>query len=305
MAAVEAVAEVRYTDADGLPDVLQGADALFVWDFLSDAVEGAWHTADSLRWIHIAGAGVDKLLFDGLVSSDVPLTNSRGVFDSSIAEYVLGSVLAFAKDLPHSMELQRQRRWQHRETERVAGRNALVVGTGPIGAAAARLLRAAGMLVSGIGRHGRENDPDFGTVHPSEELHRHLPDADFVVALAPLTEQTKGMFDASAFSAMKSSARLINVGRGALVVTSDLVDALREGEIAGAALDVFESEPLAEDSPLWAMPGVLVSPHMSGDFIGWKTALAEVFVDNFQRWVDGDRLHNVVDKRRGYVPSSR
>lgn len=305
MESVEEAAEVRYADADGLADALPGADVLFVWDFLSDAVEGAWHAADNLRWVHIAGAGVDKLLFPELVTSDVTLTNSRGVFDSSIAEYVLGAVLAFAKDMPHSWELQRERRWQHRETERIGGRSALVVGTGPIGAAAARALSAAGMRVSGIGRHARTGDPDFGTVHSSDELTRHLPDADFVVALAPLTEQTNGMFDARAFAAMKPSARLINVGRGALVVTSDLVAALRQGELAGAALDVFETEPLPEDSPLWTMPGVLVTPHMSGDFLGWKTALAELFVENFRLWVAGERVPHIVDKQRGYVPSGR
>jgi phosphoglycerate dehydrogenase-like enzyme len=305
MEPVEDAAEVRYADADGLADALSGADALFVWDFLSDAVEEAWHAADSLSWVHIAGAGVDKLLFRGLVTSDVTLTNSRGVFDSSIAEYVLGAVLAFAKDMPRSWELQRERRWQHRETERICGRSALVVGTGPIGAAAARALRAAGMHVSGIGRHARTDDPDFGAVHSSEELTRHLPDADVVVALAPLTEQTNGMFDARAFAAMKSSARLVNVGRGALVVTSDLVEALRQGEIAGAALDVFETEPLPEDSPLWTMPGVMISPHMSGDFLGWKTALAELFVEDFRLWLAGEQVPHVVDKRRGYVPSGR
>lgn len=302
MEPVEAAATVRYTDAAGLGDALRGADALFMWDFLSDALESAWPSADVLRWLHIASAGVDKLLFPGLVSSDVVLTNSRGIFEDSIAEYVLGIILAFAKDLPGTLDAQRETHWRHRETERVAGREVLIAGTGPIGRSVARMLRAVGMRVSGIGRTRRENDPDFGIVHPSDELTAHLSTADFVVALAPLTEQTRGMFDTSAFRAMSRNARLINVGRGALVVTSDLVRALHEGEIAGAALDVFESEPLAPESPLWSMRNVLVSPHMSGDFIGWRTALAELFVDNFARWRAGNRLRNVVDKRLGYVP---
>ena len=303
MRAVETDAVVRYTDAAGLAEALSGADALFVYDFLSTAVPGAWHAADRLRWLHMASAGVDPVLFPGLRESDVVLTNSRGVFDDAIAEYVLGVVLTFAKGFARSLDLQRESRWLHRESERVAGREALVVGTGPIGCAIARLLRAAGMRVSGAGRRARHGDPDFGEVCDTAQLARHLPWADYVIAVAPLTEQTKGMFDARAFAAMKSSARFVNVGRGELVVTSDLVAALASGLIAGAALDVFETEPLPPDSPLWTMPDVLVSPHMSGDFVGWRNALVEVFADNFRRWRAGEPLRNVVDKSLGYVPS--
>lgn len=304
MELIEQAATVRYTDEQGLADALRGADILFVYDFLSKAVPDAWQAADRLRWLHIASAGVDPVMFPALRESDVVLTNSRGVFDDSIAEYVLAVVLAFGKDLARSIRLQEERTWLHRESERIAGSSALVVGTGPIGRAIARLLRAAGLRVSGVGRTAREGDPDFGTVHASAELTRHLPDADFVVAVAPLTEQTKGMFDAAAFAAMKRGARLINVGRGELVVTSDLVEALRAGQLAGAALDVFETEPLPQGSPLWTMENVLVSPHMSGDFVGWRNALVEVFADNFTRWREGRPLRNVVDKRLGYVPSN-
>lgn len=303
MRAIEAEAVVRYTDAAGLADALSGADAFFVYDFLSTAVPGAWHAADRLRWLHIASAGVDPVLFPGLQESDVVLTNSRGVFDGAIAEYVLGVVLAFAKDFARSWDLQRQRQWKHRESERISGRRVLVVGTGPIGRSIARMLRAAGMSVAGVGRRAREGDPDFGDVYASSELSRHLPGADYVVAVAPLTEQTKGMFDAEAFAAMKPGSRFVNVGRGELVVTSDLIGALRDGSLAGAALDVFDTEPLPAENPLWTMENVLISPHMSGDFVGWRNTLVEVFADNFRRWRTGESLRNVVDKQLGYVPS--
>ncbi|MER6664016.1 D-2-hydroxyacid dehydrogenase [Amycolatopsis japonica] len=303
MRAIEAEAVVRYTDAAGLADALSGADAFFVYDFLSTAVPGAWQAADRLRWLHIASAGVDPVLFPGLQESDVVLTNSRGVFDGAIAEYVLGVVLAFAKDFARSWDLQKQRQWKHRESERISGRRVLVVGTGPIGRSIARTLRAAGMSVAGVGRRPREGDPDFGEVYASSELSRHLPGADYVVAVAPLTEQTKGMFDAEAFAAMKPGSRFVNVGRGELVVTSDLIGALRDGSLAGAALDVFDTEPLPAESPLWTMENVLISPHMSGDFVGWRNTLVEVFADNFRRWRAGEPLRNVVDKQLGYVPS--
>nr|WP_037307630.1 D-2-hydroxyacid dehydrogenase [Saccharomonospora viridis] len=301
---IERSATVRYTDADGLPDALRGADALFVWDFRSRAVPDAWHAADRLRWLHVASAGVDPVLFPELRDSDVVLTNSRRVFDSAIAEYVLGLVIAFAKDFAGSLRLQQQRIWRHRETERVAGTSALVVGTGPIGRAIASLLRAVGVQVTGAGRRARGNDPDFGTVVSSEELTRHLGEFDVVIAVAPLTEQTRGMFDARAFAAMRPGARFINVGRGELMVTDDLISALRAGQLSGAALDVFEQEPLPQDSPLWTMENVLISAHMSGDFVGWRNALVEVFTDNFLRWREGRELRNVVDKQLGYVPST-
>jgi phosphoglycerate dehydrogenase-like enzyme len=304
MHSIEQAAEVRYTDADGLPDALRGADALFVYDFLSDALPAAWHAADRLRWLHIASAGVDPVMFPGMRDSDVVLTNSRGVFDDSIAEYVLGVILTFAKDLAGSLRLQQQARWQHRETERIAGRHVIVVGTGPIGRSIARMLRAAGMAVSGAGRTARDADPDFGTVHASAELAEHVGEADYVVAVAPLTEQTRNMFDARVFAAMSPAARFVNVGRGELVVTGDLVHALRAGEISGAALDVFDTEPLPIDNPLWSMDNVLVSPHMSGDVVGWRNELVAVFADNFRRWRAGEPLRNVVDKQLGYVPSN-
>ncbi len=303
MRAIEAEAVVRYTDAAGLADALSGADVFFVYDFLSTAVPGAWHAADRLRWLHIASAGVDPVLFPGLQESDVVLTNSRGVFDGAIAEYVLGVVLTFAKDFARSWDLQKQRQWKHRESERISGRRVLVVGTGPIGRSIARMLRAAGMSVAGVGRRPRAGDPDFGDVYASSELSRHLPGADYVVAVAPLTEQTKGMFDAEAFGVMKPGSRFVNVGRGELVVTSDLIGALRDGPLGGAALDVFDTEPLPADSPLWTMENVLISPHMSGDFVGWRNTLVEVFADNFRRWRAGEPLRNVVDKQLGYVPS--
>jgi phosphoglycerate dehydrogenase-like enzyme len=305
MEAAEGLARVRYVRETELAQALPGADVLFMWDFLSDALAGAWPESGGPRWVHIASAGVDRLMFPGLIHSDTVVTNSRGVFDEPIAEYVLGLVLAFAKDLHTTLRLQGERRWRHRETERITGARALVVGTGPIGRAIGRRLSAAGLAVSGAGRTAREADPDLGVVHPMERLGEALAAADYVVLAAPLTPQTRGMIDAAALQRMRPSARLVNVGRGGLVAEDDLVEALRAGRIAGAALDVFEDEPLKESSPLWEMPGVIVSPHMSGDVIGWRDELVRLFADNLGRYVSGRPLRNVVDKRLGYVGSER
>ena len=301
MTRIEQLADVRYATEDELASALPGADVLFVWDFRSEAVQAAWPAADSLRWMHAASAGVDRMLFPELVDSGVVLTNSRGVFDRPMAEYVLATVLSFAKDLHTSVRLQDRKQWQHRETERVAGKRALVVGTGPIGRAIAAQLSAAGLSVTGAGRRARTGDPDFGTVHCSDELHPVLGEFDYVVLAAPLTEQTRGLVDARALARFKPTARLINVGRGELVVQDELVEALSAGQLSGAALDVFDTEPLPATSPLWEMPEVLVSPHMSGDTVGWTDELVELFLTNLRGYVEGAWPHNVVDKQRGYV----
>ncbi|WP_243787784.1 D-2-hydroxyacid dehydrogenase [Saccharopolyspora gloriosae] len=301
MDSIARVAELRPTTEDDLAAALPGADVLFVWDFRSDAVAEAWRHADSLRWVHAASAGVDRLLFPDLLHSEVALTNSRGVFDGPMGEYVLATVLTFAKDLHTSLRLQDRKQWHHRETERIAGKHALVVGTGPIGRAIAAQLTAAGLHVHGAGRVARHDDPDFATVHASDELTAVLGEYDYIVLAAPLTDQTHGLIDATALTAVKPTARLINVGRGELIVQPDLVEALEAGNLAGAALDVFDTEPLPETSPLWEMPNVLISPHMSGDTLGWTTELVELFLENLRSYAQDGALRNVVDKQRGYV----
>ncbi|MFE2087577.1 D-2-hydroxyacid dehydrogenase [Streptomyces sp. NPDC057582] len=290
---------IRSVDEAGLAAELPHADALLVWDFTSDAVRAAWPgDGPRPRWVHTASAGVDRLLCPELAGSDTVLTNARGIFEQPIAEYVLGLVLAFAKDVPGTLELQRRRRWHHRESQQLAGTRAVVVGAGPIGREITRLLDALGVQVALVGRTARR------TIHGADDLDRLAALADWVICAAPLTERTRGMFDARFFGLMQPSARFINVGRGPMVVEDDLADALRRRWIAGAALDVFQHEPLAPGSELWDVPGLIVSPHMSGDTVGWRDRLGEQFVEMYERWAAGEPLPNVVDKRRGYVPSS-
>ncbi len=294
--------EFRYCDATGLADAVDGARALLLWDFFSTAVRDVWSRAGSLEWIHVTAAGVDTLLFDELRDSDVVVTNARGVFDRPIAEYVLGAVLAHAKDSQVSFDLQRQHEWRHRETRSILGATALVVGTGGIGREIARLLRAAGLEVRGIGRVASEDDPDFGAVAASKDLASEVGWADHLVLAAPLTEATRGLVDERVLSAMKSDAHLVNVARGPIVDEPALLDALLHRRIGAATLDVFATEPLPTDHPLWTAPGVTVTAHMSGDVVGWRDTLARQFATNVQLWLTGEPLLNVVDKKLGYVP---
>lgn len=302
MEALKARAEVRFAcDEQTLQQTLPGTDVMMVTDFRTEALAAAWGCADRLKWIHATSAGVDALMFPALIDSEVVVTNARGIFDRTIAEYVLCTILMFAKDFPRSLRLQLEHRWQHRDTERAEGKQVLVVGAGSIGRQIARLVRAAGLNPHGVARTPRYDDPDFIAVHGNEHLHEQLALADFVVIATPLTPQTEGLFDRKAFAAMRPSARLINIGRGPVVNTADLLTALENGDIAGAALDVFEEEPLPADHPLWDRDDVIMTPHMSGDFIGWHRALTDQFLENFDRWHRGQDVFNQVDKKLGYA----
>jgi len=278
-----------------LRDGLTRADILVVTDFRTELLRNVWPDRHQIDWLHATSAGVDALMFPQLLSSSIQVTNARGVFNRGIAEYVLGAILMFAKDTLNNLRYQRRHEWHHRETELVRGSVALIVGAGSIGREVASLLTCLGMRVLGTDLAARE-DEFFEAVRPNDELFDLLPEADYVIINAPLTSQTRGLFNRETLARMKSSAYLINVGRGPVVRTDDLVAALQGGEIAGAALDVFEVEPLPEDNPLWDLPQVMISAHMAGDHIGWRRALGEQFVANFRRWQAGEELFNIVDK---------
>ncbi|WP_020123299.1 D-2-hydroxyacid dehydrogenase [Streptomyces canus] len=290
-------ARIEHADGTTLAERLPSADVLLVWDFASTAVRDAWPgEGPRPRWVHTASAGVDHLMCPELAVSDTVVTNARGVFDQPIAEYVAALVLTMAKDLPRTLELQREGVWRHRESQRVAGTRACVVGSGPIGRAIVSMLKALGITTALVGRRPRTG------IHGPDDLDRLMARADWVIAAAPLTAETHGMFDARRFGMMQPSARFINIGRGQLVVEEALVEAVSKRWIAGAALDVFDTEPLPPESPLWRVPGLIVSPHMSGDTVGWRDELGTQFVELYDRWEAGRSLPNVVDKKRGYVP---
>lgn len=289
--------------ASQLVRVLPDASIVLLWDFGSTLLREHFDRARDLRWVHVAGAGVDAVMTAEIASSDVLVTNARGVFNQSIAETVVAMMLMFAKDMFTTITLQAQRTWIHRDTEMLAGQTALVVGAGEIGRAIARSIGGLGVKVTGVATSERE-DRELGPVRSVEELDSLLPGADFVILVVPLTDLTRGMIGSEQLARMKTTARLVNVGRGQLVDEDALIAALRSGSIAGAALDVFQTEPLPQDSPLWTMPNVMVSPHMSADFHGWLEALADQFFDNLGRWLDGRPLLNVVDKKLGYVPGN-
>ncbi len=291
-------------DEESIERALAEAEILFAWNFASgDWFPRTFAAARSLRWIHTAGVGVEPLLTPELVAGPVVVTNSGGVYEQTMAEYAVMLMLQFAKDAVRTWADQRARVWNRRRADTLEGRTVLIVGAGAIGRRIARLCRAFEMETIGVARTGRPGDNDFGSIHAVADLPAVLPRADYVVLVAPLTPATQGLIGRRELDSMKPGARLLNLGRGALVDESALLGALREGRLAGAALDVYREEPLPPDHELWAMPNVIVSPHMSGDVADTHARFVRSFLDNLDLWRKGLPLRHVVDKRLGFRPS--
>lgn len=263
--------------------------------------------ATRLRWIHSTAASATHVLFPALVESDVVVTNARGLHADAMAEHALGVMLAFVRKLHHARDAQRARVWAQESMSAdapafgsLAGATLGLVGLGAIGSALASRARALGMRVHAVRRHPAADPAPAHEQWPVSRLHDLLAESDWVVVVAPHTSATEGLFGAAEFDRMKPGARFVNLGRGALVDEAALVAALRSGKLAGAALDVFEEEPLPPASPLWDFPEVILTPHISG--LGpryWERAMDQ-FTDNLRRYLACEPLANVVDKRAGY-----
>ena len=291
-------------DMDSVRAHIVTAEVVFHYGSPRHALRDTWSDAGSLRWVHVGGVGVDWALFPALIGSEVTVTNSRGIFDVTLPEYTLALMLALAKDVPGTVAAQQREQWHHRLQQRLAGGRAVIVGAGSIARSTARMLRAMGLEVTLVGRSERQGDPGEGRIRAVADLHELLPDADWLVVVVPLTRATRGLIGAPELALLPAGARLLNVGRGPVVIEAALVEALHSGALAGAALDVFETEPLPQGHPLWSLPNVLVSPHIGGDVVDTPAAFTESFLANLVRYQAGEPLHDIVDKRLGYAPSS-
>ena len=284
---------------------LAQAEVMFAWNFADGAVfEKTFAAARHLRWIHAAGVGVEPLLFPEVIASQVVVTNAGGVYEQTMAEYALMLMLQMAKDAVHTWEDQRAHHWNRRRADTLQGRTVLIVGAGSIGRAIARLARALEMITIGVARSPRPGDAEFEVIHGASELSAVVDRADYVVLVAPLTAATAGIVDHEVLWRMKPTAQLINLGRGGLLDEGALLEALRTKRIAGAALDVYWEEPLPPTHPLWDLPNVIVSPHMSGDVSDTHQRFVRSFLDNLYRWQANLPLHHVVDKTLGFRASA-
>jgi len=260
--------------------------------------------ATQLKWVHSLSAGVEKLMFPAFANSAVPLTNARGVFKRSLAEFVVLGMLYFTKRVRRLVDNQRANKWDNFYTEFINNKVMGIVGFGEIGRECALLAKPLGVKIYATRRNPGKSSSDavLDKIFPADKLHDMLHEVDFVVAAAPLTPETRHLVSTAAFAAMKPTAIVMNVGRGPVIHETALIQALQANKIAGAALDVFEVEPLPAESPLWAMENVLISPHCTDRTVNpdWLDLSMQCFVENFWRFTKGEALENVVDKKAGY-----
>jgi phosphoglycerate dehydrogenase-like enzyme len=280
------------------------AEAMLTVGMRNTALPQIWPLAKKLRWIHSMSAGVEQVLFPALIDSDIPLTNGKGVFKRSLAEFAVLGMLWFAKGVPRLLDQKQAHKWDTFLVDWLPERNVAVVGLGEIGRECAVMAKAMGARILATRRRTELLDRDdlIDQAYSPVQLHEMLREADFVIAAAPNTPETRRMISDPEFRAMKKSAVIINVGRGTVIDEAALVRALQQGEIAGAALDVFEVEPLPASSPLWDLPNVLISPHCTDRTRNpdWLDLAMRRFVSNFHRFMEGKPLEFVVDKKAGY-----
>jgi glyoxylate/hydroxypyruvate reductase len=294
----------RELDAAGLArwtGLRAQADVSFDFDWQAPAEMAV--NCPSLRWVQGTSAGIGGLLErTGLISTPITFTTAAGVHGVPLAEFALFGLLYFAKGVPVLARWQAQRHWERHTTAQLRGSSALLVGLGGVGRVVARLLDAAGVRVIGAGRPGRSYDdvPGVSRFVADTEISSVLPEVDALVLACPLTERTFHLIGRDELALLPPGAVVVNIARGQVIDEPALVEELLSGHLGGACLDVFETEPLPESSPLWELPNVLISPHSASTVSAENRLIADLFTDNLRRWLAGRPLRNVFDKSAGY-----
>jgi glyoxylate/hydroxypyruvate reductase A len=276
------------------------ADVFFDFDWLEPSAMA--ERCPNLKWIQGTSAGIGSLMqHTGLDQTSIITTTAGGIHAVPLGEFALMGALYFVKGVPFLNARKSQHHWERYTTRQLRGLRVLVVGLGGIGREIVRVFDAMGVEVSGLGRTGHHYDVEgLRHVIDRNELDGVLPNVDIVVLAAPLTTETEGMIGAHEISLLGQDAVLINISRGQLVDEAALIVALRDGAIAGACLDVFEREPLPEDSPLWELENVIISPHSASTVRTENRDLVELFLENMGHWRKGEPMRNRYDAKAGY-----
>jgi phosphoglycerate dehydrogenase-like enzyme len=279
------------------------ADIIFNWSGSGALLRQVFCLCPRLRWVHNRSAGLEDVLFPELIESPVPLTNGSGVFSAPLAEFVLGAILYFAQNFRRLIRNQMAGVWEPGDITEIGGRTAGIVGYGDIGRSVATRLGAVGMHLVALRRQGSalyHADPLVNRFYGHGGLAAMVAQCQYLVVAAPLTPETRGMIGAAEFAAMKPDTVVINVGRGPVIDEQAMIQALAEKRILGAALDVFDVEPLPPGHPFYQMDNVLLSPHAADHTPDWLERAMQFFLAQFERFAKGEPLRNVVDKQRGY-----
>ena len=280
-----------------IEDLVNQADVLY--GFPSIPLEQLAESP-TLRLLHVPSTGVDRYVTPEMRASRITLTNSRGVHAKPVAEHAVALMLALAYKLPQFQRSQAKNAWEDAGIERLAGQTAGLLGLGAIGEEIARKCKAFDMRVIGTRRDASQVPVNVDEVFSPADTNEVLHQSDFVLCSLPFTAETDHFLDYGRFCAMKSAAYFVNVGRGPVVLEEDLIKALQQGQIKGAGLDVFETEPLPKESPLWGMENVIVTPHAAGNTKANRQRVLAILVENLRRMEAGVPLTNVVDMTLGY-----
>jgi phosphoglycerate dehydrogenase-like enzyme len=296
--------EVPHTlcgDIHQCAEAAKDATVILQWSGGRELLRALLPNCKNLRWVHSMSAGLDKLLFPELVESDVLLTNGSGVFSASLGEFVIGAILYFAKDFARMLRNQQAGVWEPFDVTEIAGQTVGILGYGDIGKAVATRARAMNMRVLALKRHVPQSpDPLVQRFYRPEARQEMIAQCHYIVATAPLTAETRHMISDPEFAVMQPTAVLINVGRGPVIEETALLRALGEKRIKGAALDVFEQEPLPPGHPFYKLQNVLLSPHCADHTADWQDQAMRFFLEQYARFQSGETLKNIVDKRLGY-----
>ena len=280
--------------------LLAAADIAFDFDWRAPAELLA--TAPKLRWVQATSAGIGGFVQrHGLDAGPIVFTTAAGTHAAPLAEFAVTGALHFVKDVPGLLAAQREHHWERHVSGQLRGRRATVVGIGSIGRRVAELYALLGLEVTAVGRPGGSYDVPAGVaVSTTDELDRLLPATDVLVLACPLTDETLDLIDAGRVALLPAGGIVVNIARGQVIDEVALTAALSSGHLAGAALDVFDAEPLPADSPLWDLPNVLVSPHSASTAADENAVLTDLFLDNLRRYLAGEPLRNVYRGDRGY-----
>jgi phosphoglycerate dehydrogenase-like enzyme len=289
--------------AHSLDKSAEHAQVIFNWSASLSLIREVFLMSPRVRWVHSRSAGLERTLFPELIASDVTMTNGSGVFSPSLGEFALAAILYFAKDFRRMIRNQNAGRWEAFDVLPISGKTAGIVGYGDIGRAVAARLRPMGMHVLAMKRHvSTGNNPDtlIDRIYRPDQRIEMLAQCDYIVVAAPLNAETRGLIGAAEFAAMRPDAVIINVGRGPVIDERALIKALADHTIKGAALDIFDEEPLPEAHPLYKLENVLLCPHCADHTPDWLDNAMRFFIAQFERFRRGEPLLNIVDKKLGY-----
>jgi phosphoglycerate dehydrogenase-like enzyme len=287
---------------DAFKNAAGSAEVIFNWSGSLSLIREVFLMSHAVRWVHSRSAGLERTLFPELVASNVTMTNGSGVFSPSLGEFALGAILYFAKDFRRMIRNQTAGLWEPFDVLPISGHTVGIVGYGDIGRAVAARVRAMGMKVLAVKRHVSAQIPDplADQIYGPDHLIEMLSHCNYIVVATPLNAETLGLIGEAEFAAMKSSAVIINVGRGPVIEERAMIKALSERKIKGAALDVFAEEPLPKGHPFYQLENVLLSPHCADHTPDWLDNAMRFFIAQFERFRQGQPLLNVVDKKLGY-----